>query len=389
MHALVFLSLPSPPTVRILERSPTKLLHNQGAGIVANKDVQDFFAQYVDPGRDFAITSNSRQYLNLAGEVIPDSVDVRQQRMTSWDLLYHLLRWRVEGLETEYISDQASSNSGPKASYENGCTLSGIKDLGGEGGVQVTWQHTESGEQKATADLVIAADGGSSKVRELLLPEIKRTYAGYVAWRGTVPETQLSPSAREAFIEKFTFFHGEGIQILGYLIPGANGTMVPGERLFNWVWYCNYADGSPELEEMMTDIRGRRHAITLPVDSIQPQVWDRQKEYAKKVLPPQYAEAVEKTEHPFVQAVTDVISSQNSFFDGKLFLVGDALAGFRPHTAASTGQAGFDALQIGKLLRNEISREEYNASVMEFAKRLQKSGVEMGERSQFGRHPFA
>jgi 2-polyprenyl-6-methoxyphenol hydroxylase-like FAD-dependent oxidoreductase len=108
-----------------------------------------------------------------------------------------------------------------------------------------------------------------------------------------------------------------------------------------------------------------------------------------EVLPPQYAEAVRLTAHPFVQAITDVISDQNKFVDGKVLLVGDALAGFRPHTAASTGQAAHDALEIGRWLNGEISGEAYDASVMEFATRVQRSGVEMGERSQFGRHPFA
>lgn len=388
-HALVFLSQPSPPTVRILERSPSNLLHNQGAGIVASREVQDFFAQYVNPGREIAITSALRHYHNLAGEVIKDSVDRREQRMTAWDLLYHLLRWRVEGLESDYLPQGVSNARIPKASYENGCTVSDIRQMPEEGGIQVTWNHIDHGEQTAIADLVVAADGASSKVRGLLLPEIKRTYAGYVAWRGTVPETQLSASARESFVEKFTFFHADGIQILGYLIPGASGTMDGGKRLFNWVWYCNYAEGSSELEELMTDINGRRHAVTLPVDGMQPHVWEKQKVYAKRVLPPQFSEAVEKTAHPFIQAVTDVISPQNSFFGGKVLLVGDALAGFRPHTAASTGQAAHDGLEMGRFLRGKISRDEYNTSVMEFAKRQQKSGVVMGERSQFGKHQYA
>lgn len=309
--------------------------------------------------------------------------------MTSWDLLYHVLRWHVEGLETSHIPQAPSNDVQRKASYENGCTLSTITHVPARGGVQVTWNHIELGEQTAIADMVIAADGASSKVRKILLPDINRTYAGYVAWRGTIPETQLSPSAREAFIEKFTFFHAVGIQTLGYLIPGTDGTLEPGKRLFNWVWYCNYAEGSPELEELMTDIQGRRHTVTLPVDSMQSQVWKRQKAYARDALPPQFAEAVEKTAHPFVQAVTDVISPQNTFFGGQVLLVGDALAGFRPHTAASTGQAAYDALQMGKFLRGEMGIDEYNTSVIEFAERTQMSGVIMGERSQFGKHQYA
>lgn len=386
MHALTFLSLPSRPNVRILERSPTGLLHNQGAGIVAGNEPQQFFEQYVRPEKAIAVTSPMRHYLNRKGDEMPETVEHRAQRMTSWDLVYHLLRWRVDGLESAYVKGLRSDGR-PKARYENGCTITGVHDA--MNGVEVTWVSSENGEQSAVADLVIAADGGSSTIRRLLQPNVTRDYVGYVAWRGTVPELELSDSARDAFVEKFTFYHTEGIQILGYLIPGHEGTLEPGKRLFNWVWYCNYEEGSAELEELMTDTEGRRHAITLPVGKMKPEVWEKQQQYASQILPPQYAEAVSKTRQPFIQAITDVISPQNRFMDGKVLLVGDALAGFRPHTAASTGQAAHDALTLGRWLRGEINQSEYDDTIMSFAKSVQEHGVMLGERSQFGRHPYA
>lgn len=386
MHALTLLSLPSPPEVRILERSPTALLHNQGAGVVAGNETQEFFEKVVKPGREIAITSQLRHYLDREGNVMEGTVEHRQQRMTSWDLLYHLLRWRVEGMQSEYVKGLPEDDR-PKARYENGCTVTSIEQIGDK--VKLTWTQKDSGEQSAQADMVIAADGGSSTLRRLSQPKVERKYAGYVAWRGTVPETELSDAAREAFFEKFAFFHQTGLQALGYLIPGENGATERGKRLFNWITYCNYADGSAELERLMTDVHGKRHAITLPVGTMNSAVWEDQKIYAAKVLPPQYAEVVQKTQQPFIQAITDCISPQNSFMGGKVLLVGDALAGFRPHTAASTGQAAFDALRMGEWMRGEISREQYDDRVLEFARRVQKHGVELGERSQFGRHPFA
>ena len=121
---------------------------------------------------------------------------------------------------------------------------------------------------------------------------------------------------------------------------------------------------------------------------MQPQVWEKQKAFAKEVLPPQFAEAVSKTQQPFIQAIADVISPKNCFMNGKVILVGDALAGFRPHTAASTGQAAHDALRLGERLGGQISRDQYDESVLQFAKRAQQHGVSLGERSQFGRHPY-
>ena len=212
MHALAFLSLPNPPKVRILERSPTNLLHNQGAGIVAGPDVQKFFDTYVRPGRELVVTSKRRQYLNRKGEVMTDSVEERQQRMTSWDLVYHLLRWRVDGLESEYV-EGLQQDDRPKATYENGCTVTNVEDVG-EKGVKLTWESKDLGEgQTGVADLVVAADGPSSTLRRLFDSESQRTYCGYVAWRGTVPETELSDAAREVFEEQFTFYHGEGTQV--------------------------------------------------------------------------------------------------------------------------------------------------------------------------------
>ncbi len=355
--------------------------------MVAGGDTLRLFEQYVRPGREIAVRSPMRHYLDKKGTEMPASVEHRAQMMTSWDLLYHLLRWRVEGLESEYVAG-LEQDERPKAVYENGCTVTDIEDAGAEG-VKLTWTHKDHGEgQTATADLVIAADGASSSIRRLLAPEVERRYAGYVAWRGTVSETELSTTATDALSEKFTFFHQEGIQILGYLIPGKHGTLEKGQRLFNWVWYCNHPDGSQELEDLMTDTHGKRHPITLPVGTMKPQVWEKQQAHAKEVLPPQFAEAVGKTQQPFVQAITDNIASQNSFLGGKVLIVGDALAGFRPHTAASTSQAAFDALTLGLWMTGEFDKQDYESRVMQYARDYQKHGVMLGERSQFGRHPL-
>jgi 2-polyprenyl-6-methoxyphenol hydroxylase-like FAD-dependent oxidoreductase len=56
------------------------------------------------------------------------------------------------------------------------------------------------------ANLVIAADGTSSKVRQLLQPNLRRKYVGYVAWRGTAPESEISTMTKEIFANETTFF---------------------------------------------------------------------------------------------------------------------------------------------------------------------------------------
>jgi len=44
---------------------------------------------------------------------------------------------------------------------------------------------------------------------------------------------------------------------------------------------------------------------------------------------------------------------------GKVLLVGGALAGFRPHTVASTPQAAYDALLLADLVSGKITHDEY------------------------------
>ena len=71
--------------VRILEHTPTALLHNLGAGIVFGDPAQEFFQKYDRTKSSLAITSSTRQCLNKNGVI--DSED-QEQQMISWDLLY-------------------------------------------------------------------------------------------------------------------------------------------------------------------------------------------------------------------------------------------------------------------------------------------------------------
>jgi 2-polyprenyl-6-methoxyphenol hydroxylase-like FAD-dependent oxidoreductase len=388
--------------VRILERAPTPLLHDQGAGIVFGGDTQEFMSRYEKSGREIAVTSKQRLYLNKGGQDIQE--EDKAQRMTSWDLLYNLCRANFDGIyDEEYLQDKRISKEQGEgsASYEHGKLVTDLEDR--DNHVSVHFNSTlpdsdckskNSNEpQIYTADLVIIAEGASSNLRHKLWPQSpSRTYAGYVAFRGTVPETELSATSRTVFIEKFPFFHGPHTQILAYVIPGRAGTVTPGERLVNWVWYVNVAGDSDEYKEIMTDRDGVTHRWTLPTGGkMRESVWEARKKDAQERLPPQFVELVEKTKTPFVQAITDLEPPSNGKvwgMDGKVVLVGDALAGFRPHTAASTSQAALHAVMLGRVYSGEMGKEEYERKVMGFANSMQKHGVVLGERSQFGRHPL-
>jgi 2-polyprenyl-6-methoxyphenol hydroxylase-like FAD-dependent oxidoreductase len=307
------------------------------------------------------------------------------QNMTSWDLVYHILRANVDGVKSEYCSVPEEDRDEKRVKHLHGHKVTGLHERGEKIIVQFETGDREKGEIEA--DLLIAADGPSSTIRSLLAPNTQRTYAGYVALRGTLLESEASSQALAAFTERFTFFHGPGVQILAYLIPGLIGTLEPGQRMINFVYYTNLPsvsldDPSPAFRELMTDTEGRYHRITMPPGKIDPGAWAKQKEKAMEVLPPQFAEIVCATKKPFVQAVTDVISPTNEFMNGRVILIGDALAGFRPHTVASTSQACFDAMMLADMIEGKVSRKGWKRETLGFARILQKRGVDMGERSQ-------
>lgn len=233
--------------MRIFERNPTPLLHNQGAGVVAGGDTQAFFIKYDTTRRPIAVTSKLRQYLDLQGNQIYEEDTV--QKMTSWDLLYYLLRANFDGVESDYCKVPEPLETDGQGAYEYGYMVKNVKDLREQ--VEIEYEDRRGKVDTTTADLVIGADGPNSTIRKILLPDVKRNYAGYVAWRGTVLEKEASPTAKGTFVDTFTFYHSRGTQILAYVIPGENGSLESGKRLINWVWYCNYAQDSTEYKEVV------------------------------------------------------------------------------------------------------------------------------------------
>ena len=322
--------------VTILERSPTPLLHNQGAGVVAGGETQAFYAKHDLSRTPIAVHSKQRLYLDKEGGVM-DREEI-EQRMTSWDLLYYLGRANFDQVDSEYLEGGMApgklEESG-EGRYEFGRVVTKVEDMGEK--VLIHYEDTGKGAGDKNgimeADFLIAADGPSSRLRRMLIPHAaERKYAGYVAFRGTVPEDQISEEVDNVFVEKFTFFHARGTQILSYAIPGTNGALQKGKRLVNWVWYCNYEEGSDEYLELMTDVDGKQHRFTVPTGGkMKQEVLDKAKRRAKSQLPPQFAELVEKTSYPFVQAITDLPPPDNvevgRLLNGKAVLVGDALAG--------------------------------------------------------------
>lgn len=192
----------------------------------------------------------------------------------------------------------------------------------------------------ARPDLAVFADGVGSTARAVLLPGCVPQYAGYVAWRGVVPETELSASTRAALDNAITYFVSANSHVLVYPIPGRDGSVQPGERLINIVWYRNYLAGG-DLDDLLLDAGGNHREVSVPPGALRPAHVAEARAVAAARLPVPVAEAVQAVAAPFVQVVLDLEVPQMVF--GRACLLGDAAFVVRPHAAAGTAKAADDA----------------------------------------------
>lgn len=369
--------------VRILEKSPTSVRESETAGITSGLEVQAFLQEYDIFGSPWAVPAPGIKVLN-------DALKVQTRRKTelcntSWDVLYYRLRASFDGLESEYCSQQPSvkvENDG-KAIFECGKRVTKVVDDGAVVAVEYK-DLIDSVDGTFSADLVIAADGAASNIRRMILPasDLGRPYSGYVVWRGTIPETQVTEATKTILGQEFNLYITVQSYMIVYMIPGVAGSVKEGERLLNLAWYCNCTEEA--LADILTDVDGHRHQYTLPSGSMRDEVWARQKAAAEKILPSPFLELVNKIRKPFISVVSDTMSSQASFMDGKLLLVGDALTLFRPHIALSTNQAAFHALLLKRAMTGKITIPEWETRVLQYARANRLRAISWGAYFQVG-----
>ncbi|GAA0173298.1 oxygenase [Lithospermum erythrorhizon] len=185
-----------------------------------------------------------------------------------------------------------------------------------------------------TGDLLIAADGCLSSIREVFLPGLKLRYSGYCAWRGV-----LDCSGDE---------HAEAIEDLKRAYPdlgrclyfdlGSGTHSVFYELLnkrLNWIWYINQP--KPEHEG---------HSVTMKVSS---DMVLKMHEEAENVWVPELAKIMKETTEPFINVIYDMDPLEIIYWEN-VVLVGDAAHPTTPHGLRSTNMAILDAAVLGQCL---------------------------------------
>ena len=128
----------------------------------------------------------------------------------------------------------------------------------------------------------------------------------------------------------------------------------------------------------MTDKDGRRHRSTLPPGKIRPEVWAKQQALGEKIYAAPMKELVGQITNPFVTAISDHEASRATFFDGRVLIVGDALALFRPHLALSTDQAARHCLLLEAVLSGNSTVREWEKQALQHAHVTQLKSSALG-----------
>ncbi|WP_431822984.1 FAD binding domain-containing protein [Burkholderia sp. F1] len=307
--------------VALYERSPTPL-RGQGGGVAVLRRMMAFLEQHGHHCRDMiSVPTHRRRWIDRDGAVTRDEPEMLP--FSSWDAVYRSLCGTL-----------------PPGRIHYGRVVTGFEQ--DAEGVDV---HIDG--ERVRADLLIAADGTGSGLRARLFPGYAPSFAGYVAWRGIVDEADFDAAAIATLVENMTLHKAPGELFMAFLIPALDGSLEPGARRFNWLWYRNESDPAA-LRRHLTDRNGQVHHASIHPGELSDDSVATLMQLARERLPAVFSQLVLATRAPFNQAIFDALSPD--FVDGRVALVGDAACTVRPHTASGTSKAARDAVSLAESL---------------------------------------
>jgi 2-polyprenyl-6-methoxyphenol hydroxylase-like FAD-dependent oxidoreductase len=337
-------------SVQVFERVGDDLA-SRGAGIGTHEELLDIMHRIgLTVDASIGVHPESRTCFDREGRV--QHTMPRPRILSSWGRLYRVLKDAFPA-EDYYFGKSmvsfAEDASGVTATFADGSTACG--------------------------DLIIGADGIRSTVRAQIMPDAQPQYAGYIAWRGLIPEAALHAELHREIFMHNAVCYPDGDAMTMYAVPGPDNDVRPGHRAYNWVWY--HPLDNQALADVCTDAAGFCHGSAIAPALIRPAVIAQMRTTARGVLAPQCVEVIDLTAQPFFQAIFDLESP--SLVRGRAALLGDAAFVARPHVGMGVTKAALDAESLADALR-EVA--DIDAALARFSERQHLFGTRVVARAR-------
>ncbi|XP_061356275.1 uncharacterized protein LOC133300715 [Gastrolobium bilobum] len=202
---------------------------------------------------------------------------------------------------------------------------------------------------KIVGDLLVAADGSFSTIRQKYLSDFKLRYSGYCSWRGVLDFSETENLDTIIGIRKA--YPDLGKCLYSNMGSGTHsGFYELLNKKLNWIWYVN----QPEPE-----VKGTSVTMKVSGDMIQ-----KMHQEAEKVWIPELVKVMKETKDPFLNFIYDGDPLGKIFWDN-VVLVGDAAHPTTPHCLRSTNMSILDAAVLGKCLE-KFGAEKLQSALEEY-----------------------
>jgi 2-polyprenyl-6-methoxyphenol hydroxylase-like FAD-dependent oxidoreductase len=337
--------------VKIFERVGDDLA-SRGAGIGTHEELFEIMHRVgVEIDASIGVHPESRTCVDRTGRVLHKMP--RPRILSSWGRLYRALM-----------------DAFPSGDYHFDRSLVSFTD----DAAGVTARFADGGSVEG--DLIIGADGIRSTVRAQILPDAEPRYAGYIAWRGLIPESALPAELHREIFAHNVVCYPDGDAMTMYAVPGPDNDVRPGHRAYNWVWYHPVAPGAA-LADLCTDAAGHCHGTAIPPALIRPEWIAAMRANACRALAPQCVEVIERTAQPFFQAIFDLETPR--MFVGRAAVLGDAAFVARPHVGMGVTKAALDAECLADAL---AATDDIDAALARYHERQHLFGTRVIARAR-------